>query len=112
MNGDHLSDALMLLAVIVTMGAALHFARRKRDYLVAAWVGPLLWLAAYYAILLFEVDPVHDNPELRMFVYRPGMLLMLLFVTLHLLNGKINLLIDRVHARMKRWWNQQFFRPF
>ena len=102
MNGGMFPDWLMGLAAFVCIFVASHYAHRKGDYLVAAWTLPLSWLAMFYLLMFLQVDPVHDNADLRVILFRPGMFFLLLFVILHFANGRVNRAIAHLHRRAEQ----------
>jgi hypothetical protein len=98
-------NELMLAATLTAMVSAAFYAKRKRDYLVAAWMAPLGWLAVYFFVLIANVQPFCDNLALRVALYRPAMFFLLAFMVLHFVNGRFNDAVESVLKRVMRWIN-------
>ncbi len=103
MEGGFFTDALMAIASGLSIIGAAFYAHRKRDYLVAAWTLPLLWIAVFYAALAVNCEPLNSSADLRVVFYRPGMFFLLIFMGLHFFNGRVNNAIEKVHRQVTAW---------
>ncbi len=108
MEGGYFTDTLMALASFASLIGAAFYAFRKHDYLVAAWMLPLLWIAIFYTVIATGCA-LDSDAELRVILYRPGMFFLLVFMTLHFFNGRVNRAIEKVHQRVTAWI--QRFKP-
>ncbi len=102
MEGGIFPPWLMLLVTIAAFIGAAYYAKRHEDYMVAAWMMPLFWLLLFYAILTFQIDPIHGDVEIRESLEWTGEFFLLLFMCLRFLNGNVNRLIARIHPK----WTQ------
>ncbi len=103
MEGGYFPDALMALASGLSIAAAAFYAYKKTDYLVAAWILPLLWITVFYGLLALNCEPLNDSADLRVVFYRPGMFFLLVFVCVHFFNGRVNEAIEKVHRQVAAW---------
>ncbi len=118
MTYDLFPSWFMLASVVVAIGVFGHYGWVKRDYFILAALVPLFELAVYYGCVAAEVDPVHNDPAMRLALFRPGLWFSVMFFCLHLVNGRLNRMLDKVlltiqtcvrrwvrtlQGRMRRW---------
>jgi hypothetical protein len=95
-------DEVMLGLATLTAVAAVTYARRRQNWVIATWVFFLLLKVAYYVVLIVK-DPVPDQIiAWRDILYRPGEAGLFLMTTIFLLNGKVNIAISRMVEWMTR----------
>lgn len=91
------SNSFMFVVILAGMASLIWMLveqRRPVSWTTAVWLLPMLWMLIFYGALALQVDPIHNDPALRVALFRPGFFFFFVFVVLDKLNGRINLLID------------------
>lgn len=103
MEGGIFPDWLMLIVTIAAIIGAGYYARRREDYIVAAWIVPLLLMTVFFGSVTFQIDPLHDHEELRETLERTGEFFLFLFMFVRFLDGSINKVIAQFHPVWTRF---------
>ena len=82
-------EPIMLLTLLLTTMTVTWYGVARRNWMMLAIDVALLWLILFYSLLIWDQLDENDY-ALRVALYRPGLLFLLLFFSIFLLNGHIN----------------------
>lgn len=95
---------VIMMAGMATLIWMLRTTKRQFPWTTAVWLLPMFWMAVFYGILVFQIEPIHSDPTLRVALYRPGFFFFFLFVILDKLNGRVNLFLDSILQGVSCFW--------
>lgn len=101
-----MSDLIMLILVLLTLAGSLSYARKRKSWVVGLWALPLGYLAVYYTLHCLNLTWFEDDADLRERWFRPGLGFLLAFVTIFLLNGRVNDTLDKLALVAKNLWKK------
>lgn len=92
----------MLALTLAALVAAVVHGHKRRSYVVMSWAVPLLWTAVFYTVLVFDIEPINSDLDLRLAFFRPGQAFLFAGIVVYLLNGRVNAALDHLFDHLER----------